>query len=161
MRLSASLIDEICRRIQAGAFEQVAVESLGIAFTTFEDWLRRGQPRRARGLCRRLFDSVRKARGHARLMAEMQLRQEDAKAWLLHGPGRATPSQDGWAGSAATRPGNQAADESAWREYVLNLCAVLLEALTPFPEARDAAAAAIVAWQAANPLQGRITQEKH
>jgi hypothetical protein len=140
MRLSTSLIGEICQRIKAGAFEQVAVESLGVPFAAFRGWVRRGQRRRASGLCRQLVDEVRQARGHARLMAEMQLRQEDAKAWLLHGPGRDTAAQDGWGGISAASRAHKPADGNGQPDHVLVLGSVMLQALTPFPEARAALA---------------------
>jgi hypothetical protein len=140
MRLSTSLIVEVCQRIKAGAFEQVAVESLGVHFATFRGWVRRGHRPRASGLCRQLVNEVRQARGHARLMAEMQLREEDAKAWLLHGPGRASAAQDGWGGIGATSRVHKPADPNESPDRVLDLGVVLLQALTPFPEARAAAA---------------------
>jgi hypothetical protein len=148
MRLSTSLIADICQRIKAGAFEQVAVESLGVPIAAFQGWVRRGQRPRAGGLCRQLVDEVRQARGHARLMAEMQLRQEDAKAWLLHGPGRDCAAQDGWAGVSAVSRGHKPSAGNDWPEDVLELGAVLLEALTPFPEARVAVAEVLARLQA-------------
>ena len=44
-RLTAALLAEICTRIKAGAFEQVAVESLGVLFATYQDWLRQARDR--------------------------------------------------------------------------------------------------------------------
>jgi hypothetical protein len=144
LSLTPTLIAEVCQRIQAGAFEQVAAESLGIPYATFQDWLRRGQQPRARRLYRRLADEVRQARGHARLMAEMQLRKEDAKAWLLNGPGRASNDQEGWGAASRERQTAEKMRQADQLEaYAFDLCAVLLEALTPYPEARAAAAQAV------------------
>jgi hypothetical protein len=147
MRLSTPLIGAICQRIKAGAFEQVAVESLGVLFGKFQGWLRRGQRPRASGLYRQLVHEVRQARGHARLMAEMQLRETDAKAWLLHGPGRDCAAQDGWGAISATSRRVMPADASDPPDHVLDLGAGLLQALTPFPEARAAAAEVLARWQ--------------
>jgi hypothetical protein len=138
LRLTLSLIAAVCERIKAGAFEQVAVESLGISYVKFQDWLRRGQRRRAGRLCRQLAAEVPQARAHARFMAEMRLREEDTKAWLLNGPGRQTADRDGWGSASAADRGREAADKAQYREWLLDVGAMLLEALTPFPEARAA-----------------------
>jgi hypothetical protein len=145
-RLTPRLIANICTRLRAGAFEQVAVESAGASYEQYQAWLRSGRRKGARGLPRQLADGVREAVAHARFMAEMDLRQSDARVWLLHGPGRDTAGQAGW--GAASSPheteGVTAAElEAEWRE----LLAELRTALEPYPEARQAAAAAIERWE--------------
>jgi hypothetical protein len=146
-RLTPALIAEVCTRIKAGAFEQVAAESLGIPYATFQEWLRRGQRRRGGRLQRELAAAVLQARGQARLLAEMQLRDEDAKAWLLNGPGRETAAQAGWAGTGQAGRGPAPAEQAVQHRRWLELCAALLEALAPFPEARAKAADALARWQ--------------
>jgi hypothetical protein len=138
MRLTPALIADVCQRIKAGAFEQVAVESLGIAYARFQKWLQRGRRPRAGRLCRQLAQAVLQARAHARLMAEMQLRAEDTKAWLLSGPGRDSAAQEGWGSAAAAQRPGSTNDQGAIQEWFLEFCAALLAALEPFPEARAA-----------------------
>jgi hypothetical protein len=138
LRLTLSLVAAVCERIKAGAFEQVAVESLGISYVKFQDWLRRGQQRRAGRLCRQLAQEVPQARAHARFIAEMRLREEDTKSWLLNGPGRQTADRDGWGSAGAAGREREAADKAQFRAQWLDLCALVLQALTPFPEARAA-----------------------
>ena len=151
VRLTTALIAEVCTRIKAGAFEYVAAEALGIPSATFQEWLERGRQPRAGGLYRQLDDAVRQARAHARLMAEIQLREKDAKVWLLNGPGRETATQPGWGSGRGTRVATATAAEQAQaREAWLGLCAALLQALTPFAEARAAAADVLARWQAAD-----------
>jgi hypothetical protein len=134
-RLTPKLLEEICTRLKAGAFDQVAVESLGLSFEVFQGWLEKGQRTDGRAIYRRLFEAVREARAQAHFLAEMKLREEDTKVWLLHGPGR-----ERW-GSAA-RAGAAGAES---REKIWKLCAVLLNALAAYTEARAAAAEAIAA----------------
>jgi hypothetical protein len=132
-RLTPKLLEEICTRLKAGAFDQVAVESLGLSFAVFQGWLEKGQRADGRPINRRLFEAVRQARAQAHFLAEMKMREEDTKVWLLHGPGR-------------ERWGNRVgAAEAEAREQIWELCAVLLNALAAYPEARAAAAEAIAA----------------
>jgi hypothetical protein len=145
-RLTTFLIAEVCQRIKAGAFEQVAAESLGIPYATFQGWLRRGRGQRGGRLYRELAKAVPQAQAHARFMAEMQLRREDAKAWLLNGPGRETGAQQGWGSAARGRGRSQAADGEQ-RQLLLDLCTLALETLAPFPEARTALAETLARWQ--------------
>jgi hypothetical protein len=139
---------EICERLKAGAFDHVAVESLGVPLAVYEQWLKRGQAKGARGLCRQLANGVMQARAHARFMSEMALRGKDAKTWLLSGPGRETPSRPGWTSAGKPAAGAQV-EEPPLR--LLELCAELLQALAPFPEARIAAAEAVERALAAGP----------
>jgi hypothetical protein len=149
-RLTAALLTQICNRIKAGAFEQVAVESLGVLFATYQGWLRHGEKARGGKLYRQLVSAVAGAHAQARLLPEMRLREEDAKTWLLYGPGRDSAGRPGWASAAqADRgAGGQDADQ---QQRLFELCAALLEALAPFPEARAAAAEAIARRQTASP----------
>ena len=148
-RLTLPLIEDICNRIKAGAFEQVAVESLDVPLEIFEAWLVKGGRKRAPLLYRRLAEGVRQARAHARLFAEVALRKEEPKIWLLHGPGRETPTRPGW-GS-----GSRGADPADDQDLLWELCIVLLAALAPWPEARAVAAQAIAACGVQDPAKPR------
>ena len=142
-RLSAALILEICTRLRAGTFEQVAVESVGVPYALFQEWLRRGRQPRSRGLLRQLALAVMEAKAFARLSPETEIRKNDAKVWLLHGPGRDTPEQAGWGTAARPRTAGQADELAEFKAFVWELVAVVLEALTPYPEARQKVAEAI------------------
>jgi hypothetical protein len=136
-RLTRQLIGELAERIKAGAYEQVAAESLGVPPAVYRGWLARGQTGRARGLCRDLWEAVRQARAHARFMAEMDLRTKAPKVWLLHGPGRETAELPGWTSPARPRPAGDGQGLSALEHpEVLALLDTVRQALVPFPEAR-------------------------
>ena len=94
-KLTAETIKELGDRIKAGAFEQMAVQSLGISLETYQKWLNTKGGRR-NSLPQQLRDEVMRARAHARLMAEMQLRTKEPKSWLLNGPGKPTAELPGW-----------------------------------------------------------------
>jgi hypothetical protein len=142
-RLTRRLILELAERIKAGAFEQVAAESLGVPFALYQDWLARGRGARAGGLCRDLVREVRQARAHARLMAEMDLRTKAPKVWLLNGPGKETAELPGW--SAPARPRAEGGQQLNALEHpeVVALLGAVVQALTPFPAQREAVLKAI------------------
>jgi hypothetical protein len=143
--LTPELIDNICTRLKAGAFEQVAVESLGVPLAVYQMWLERGRRKGARGLYRRLAQSVMEAKAHARFAAEMNLRTEDEKTWLLNGPGRDSPGQPGWGPASRSAAAEDAGDA---RALVLELAVVVLKALEPHQEIRAQVAAALDEWSA-------------
>ena len=142
-RLTAKLIQEIATRVHGGAFEQVAVESQGVPFGLYQEWLRRGRQKGSRGLVRQLALRVMEAKANARAKLETDMRQEDAKAWLLHGPGRDTPEQAGWGTAARPNAAGQADELAEFKAFVWELLAVVLDALTPHAEARQKVAEAI------------------
>jgi len=144
-KLTADLIETICTRLKAGAFEKVAVESLGVSWATYQEWLNQAARPNCGTIHRMLADAVMQARAHARFMAEMEMREKDAKVWLLQGPGRRTPTQEGW--GSGDKPA-AAAETGEARALLFELCAVLLKALTPFPEARAVAAEVVGRFQA-------------
>src|SRR5215218_1142153 len=72
--LTYPLIQRICQRIQAGAYEHVAAEAEGIPRQKLQDWLLKGQARKARKIYRDLRDEVMRAKAHARFMAESKMR---------------------------------------------------------------------------------------
>jgi hypothetical protein len=80
---------------------------------------------------------------YSRCMAEINMRTDNPKSWLMHGPGKDSPSK-GWtaAARAAATPTPEAVNllmEPQFQE----LLARLLLALAPYPEARRAAAAVL------------------
>ncbi len=139
--LTDTLIQGICTRVRAGAFEHVAAGSLGVPLTTFEAWLRQGQRQNGALLKRRLVRELQAARAHARFMAEMEMRRDDPKCWLLHGPGKETPTAPGW--SALARAAAQSDRDGLpllQRAEFAGLARLLMKLLAPYPEARVAVA---------------------
>ena len=101
--------------------------ALGVPVETFRAWLRDGQRRRRNDRQRVLGESLRKAAAQARLKAEVELYRDDPLKWLLHGPGRETPTLPGWslAAHAGLAPGETTADEVHGWQFVQKLYAVL------------------------------------
>jgi hypothetical protein len=140
-RLTRQLIDELAARIKAGAFERVAVESLGILWEDYQRWLKRGEKPNAPALFLALFGAIRQARAHARLMAEIQMRTDNSRVWLVHGPGKETDSLPGWTAPVkANVPQSRKPGQEDTPPELLQLCSLILEVLSPFPEARKAVA---------------------
>ena len=138
------LCQRICAYIRAGGYAPVAAEAAGVPGRLFQKWLARGLKGRAREPYRAFAQAVRQAEAQARLKAEMAAYNKDAVNWLKSGPGRETASRPGWSMPVRARPtaegreGNPLLQPAAARAL-----AALLQALTPFPEARAAAAAAL------------------
>jgi hypothetical protein len=138
-RLTAQLIGDLCDRVKAGAYEQVAAESLGVPFALYQQWLARGEGRRARSPYRDLVRAMQQARAHARLMAETDMRANNPKVWLLHGPGKETEALPGWTALARPRPGGEAEPLNVLlHPEIVALFNAVLEALLPHPEAHAA-----------------------
>jgi hypothetical protein len=142
--LTEALIHEIAVRVQGGAFPHVAAEAAGVPAEVFRDWMERGSRPGARAPFRSLAERVRHAHSYARCMAEIDLRENDPRTWLLNGPGKDSDSLPGW-----TTPvkGQVNPDEPAvnvlLQPEMQALLRSLLEVLAPFPEARAALAAAL------------------
>jgi hypothetical protein len=139
LRLTPQLVNDLCYRIKAGAFEQVAAESLGVPFDVYRGWLTRGRRAQTSSVYRQLFRGVQQARAHARLMAEMELRKAAPKVWLLHGPGRETTNLPGWTAPARARLDHTSERLDVFRHpQIVALLRAITAALAPFPEARAA-----------------------
>ena len=134
-RLTPKLIRDLVERIKAGAYEEVAAESLGVPIERYKGWLERGQDARARGIYRQLFEAVRQARAHARFMAEMDLRTKAPKVWLLNGPGRETRDLPGWTAPAKPRPDRDRELNVFEHPEIIALLNLIRETLVPFADA--------------------------
>jgi hypothetical protein len=142
-RLTPELITEIEHRVMSGAYPLVAAQACGISEDVFQQWLDRGTGKNARAPYREFAARIDAAVAHARCMAEMAMRKENPRGWLLNGPGKDSPSQ-GWTGPAraalaAPPEGINLLMDPQFQE----LLARLLTALAPFPEAREAVAAVL------------------
>jgi hypothetical protein len=141
---SPVLCQQICAFIRAGGYAPVAAEAAGVPRRLFAKWLARGLKRRARGVYRAFAEAIRQAEAQARLGAEMAAYKKDALNWLKSGPGRERPRRPGWSMPVRARPGaERGAANPLLHPAAARVLAGLLQALTPFPEARAAAAAVL------------------
>jgi hypothetical protein len=81
--------------IRAGAYDYQVAQAIGIAPETFARWMSRGQESR-KGLFRQFYQDIIAARSQCRILAEVQVRHDDPKYWLSHGPGKTRPGMPGW-----------------------------------------------------------------
>lgn len=129
--------------IRQGGFPNVAAEAARIPRRIFRSWLRRGKSPRGREPFLGFARDVMQAAAQARLLREVSMAENEAKFWLSHGPGKETPGNPGW--TSEVRPAVTAKRPAAMAEDLQNLCSDLIQALTPFPEARQAAAQRLIA----------------
>lgn len=143
--LTPALQSSITAFIRAGAFADVAAEASGVPVGLFHHWLQIGKKRRGPRKYRLFRQAVHTAQAQARVKAEMTCLQDDPKTWLTKGPGKETPERPGWSGVVKpllavsdNRTVNLLADPGS-----AALIQLLLAALSPYPEARKAAIAAM------------------
>jgi hypothetical protein len=152
--VTEALVNDIAMRVQNGAFPHVAAEAAGVPAEVFQDWMERGSRPWAREPYRSLAERIRHAHGHARCMAEVALRNDDPKAWLLNGPGKNSDSLPGWTTPVRGQAGlDRQAVNALLEPQVQALFAAVLAALEPYADARAAVAAALGARQASQPAE--------
>ena len=139
--LTPAVQQSILAYIRAGGFPHVAAEAAGVPREVFEHWLRRGAGPRPPAPYRALREAVRQAQAQARLGAEASVLSNKPLDWLRCGPGRHAPDSAGWTSPVKPPP---AADKGPANPLldsgVQAFIPLLLDALTPFPEARAATA---------------------
>ena len=128
--------------LRQGGFPAVAADAAGVPWPIFESWLHRGEERRAREPLRGFARAVRQAMAQARLLSELTVCKKDPKFWLCHGPGRETVENPGW--TNPVRPRARVAAKEDPIETCRFLCSWVMEALAPFPDARQKVAELIV-----------------
>jgi len=101
-RLPPETYQAFLQYLRLGAFDHVAAAALGITPETLKRWTKRGE-KESSGIYRSFYLDVLEARGHARLMAELQVKRDDPKFWLTRGPGKTKPGLPGWTEEAAIR----------------------------------------------------------
>lgn len=135
--LTPELQSRIVSFVRAGGYPQVAAEAAGVPRRFFEKWLRNGNRRQAQSLYRAFAAEVRTAAAQARLRAEIAIFDKRPLDWLKCGPGKETSRQPGWsAAPKAQTAARSAKDNPLAHPACQRLFTDLLEALTPFPEAR-------------------------
>lgn len=120
--------------IRQGGFPGVAADAAGVPRPLFLAWVRRGERSGAREPLRSFARDVRQAIAQARLLSELAVCKKDPKFWLSHGPGRETAELVGW--TTPVRPKASQVVKEDPIETCRELCSWVMEALTPYPEAR-------------------------
>lgn len=137
--LTPQLQHDIVSYIRGGGFPAVAAEAAGVPLVEFEEWMTRGERRRAPQRYRELVRAVRQAHAQVRLSCEVEVRQCKPLDWLLHGPGRDDARLPGW--GAMIRPHtNRGGDPSLNQAAVQQFLDHLNRLLAPWPDARRAVA---------------------
>ncbi len=143
-RLTPELQQTIAAYVRAGGFPHVAAGAAGIPAPVFERWLRRGRKRGAEPAYRDFSEAILQAAAQARMRAETAVFKNRPLDWLRSGPGRETTGNPGWTASArAAPPAPQRRINPLLQPELQQMLSALLQALTPFPEARTAAAGLI------------------
>jgi hypothetical protein len=141
--LTDQLEQTIVAFVRAGGFLHVAAEAAGVPRRVFERWLRCGERSRGPERLQEFARAVRQAHAQARLGAEATALTEKPLDWLRNGPGRETPERAGWAGTVRIVPAGQNTDSVLLNPVGQKLMRRLLDALTPFSEARVAASSVL------------------
>jgi hypothetical protein len=142
--------------IRSGGYPWVAAECAGIPRAMFRQWMRWGVKSGRRSRYRMFYEKVLQARAQARLSAEVETRKNDARYWLTHGPGRETQGSPGWTNPASGRipPKRERGGRVLSKEF-LEMLRPILEALVPYPEAREAVARQLEKLDQIKPRQTR------
>ena len=141
--LTPEIEEKLLGFIRAGGYPHVAAEAAGVPRERFAAWLRRGRRRNAPEPYRSFYRRVQQAVATARLKAEVETFGKNPFYWLRHGPGREAPKVPGWTNPVKPGQGDDAGGQELLTPEGARIFALLLQALEPFPEARQAAAAAI------------------
>ena len=140
-RLTPEIESQIVSFIRSGGYPWVAAEGAGIPRPVFVQWMRRGARPRSPAPYRHFYEQVIQAQAQARLAAEVETRKKDPRYWLTHGPGREHAGAPGWTNPPrAPSIERKKKSEALLPERFLRMMGPVLDALTPFPEARAAIA---------------------
>lgn len=95
IKYQPQVYERILMFIERGAYDYIAAEAFGVTQETFARWLSRGRVAKD-GIYRQFFEDVTTAKARARVLAEIQVRAEDPKFFLVNGPGKSQPGRPGW-----------------------------------------------------------------
>lgn len=84
--------------VEMGAYDYVVFEAMGVHAATFYRWMEKGENNESQ-IYREFYDDIVRARAKARVMAEINVRQDKPEFWLRSGPGRTRPGREGWTDS--------------------------------------------------------------
>jgi hypothetical protein len=142
IQLTDVLQTQILAFLRAGGSPEVAAQAAGVSAERFAQWMRWGRSRNGSARYRQFAEAIDQALAQARLGAEVAIRGEKPLEWLRHGShesGRARSRADGLGRGKAS----EAVSPLATPEF-RDLLSELLVALEPYPEARQAAATALI-----------------
>jgi len=137
--LTPQLRAQIVGSVRAGGYPHVAAQAWGVSKAAFERWLAKGTGPDAQEPFESFARDVDDAFAQARLVAETSLFKDEPKVWLEHGPGRERFGAPGWTSAVKAMEESATALSALENVYFTTLCTRLLEALVPFPDARQRA----------------------
>jgi hypothetical protein len=136
--LTPALAQLIVSYVRAGGYPWVCAEAAGLPREVFADWMRRGEEPGGRSPYREFRRDVLQAHAQARLKAEVAILTDRPLDWLKFGPGKEMAEAPGWTGPARPRPTPDAGHEFSLADPAVQaLLHTLLQALEPYPEARE------------------------
>jgi hypothetical protein len=132
---------QIVAFIRAGGFPDVAAQAAGVPRRTFERWMRYGRQRRHEPVYHAFAAAVGQAEAQARLRAEIAVLEDKPLDWLRYGPGKETTQTTGWTAAVRAAPRGDGRTVNVLESPEIRATIHgLLQALTPYPEARQTAA---------------------
>jgi hypothetical protein len=134
--LTPEIEAKILSYLRAGGFTHVAAEAAGISREVFEEWMRKGEGKRAIPKYRLFAEKVRQAEAQARLGAEVAALKGKPVDWLKAGPGKETADRPGWSALAKPHGGRDKPPSPLLDPGVQELLRTLLRALERYPDAR-------------------------
>lgn len=155
MELTPEISKQICAFIRSGAFPHIAAGACGVSRDEFESWLSMGDPtNRKKGwkphpVYTPFWRDVLMAKSQARIRAEMAVLSgnpdlgidPNPESWLKNGPGKDRQDDPGW--SSSVRPvvhENNMQVNLLLSPQMQGMFSAMLQALSPWPEARMAIA---------------------
>ncbi len=134
--LTPEIEAKILAYVRAGGFAHVAAEAAGLTREVFEEWMRKGESKRAIPKYRLFAEAVRQAEAQARLGAEVAALKGKPVDWLKAGPGKETAAKPGWSALAKPHGGRDQPTSLLLDPGVQELLRTLLRALERYPDAR-------------------------
>lgn len=134
--LTPEIEAKIIAYVRAGGFAHVAAEAAGVSREVFDEWMRKGESKRANKKYRLFAEAVRQAEATARLGAEVAALKAKPVDWLKAGPGKETAARPGWSALAKPSGGREKPASPLLDPGVQELLRTLLRALERYPDAR-------------------------
>lgn len=144
IRLTPELHQQIVDNVALGAYPHVAAAAAGVDPEHFHAWMERGRTPKYKNQKANRYKlfvrAVEKAQAMVRMQAESDVLKKDPLQWLRSGPGKETSGAAGWSLPAKPQEKGPALQVNLLGHPIV---ALILEKLSPYPEARAAAAEAL------------------